>query len=511
MTNLVTREEALLEAARKLDIAPHKYRQAIERFSSMKAHLEQGVYPGTIRVPEVYLQGSFKLGTEIRPFKNSKDADYDIDLVCNLAHLKQYVQPSTVKEQVGDRIRQNGTYARLLDDEGKRCWTLNYAEEDGIGFHMDVLPSISESGLQAHSSAIAATNKDEQEQYSWTTSNPKGFAQWFYEKNGVAFEREKLTQKTQIFNNQRQMYGSVNDVPNIHVKTPLQRAIQLLKRHRDVRFSQSEVENFKPISMIISVLAAKCYQNETTIFETLRNLITRLEQQANQLTAQFIYNQLDASSLYSLITRTQDGKWIISNPTNPGENFADRWHEDDHARAKAFFQWIGWLRDDLININHLVESDLFTKSLVNVYRPTNLPALNFQVSHKDTGNWPIVLNPSYSASVKGSYKTNVFWKGFKSGQSLLKGKQLKFKLQTDVPRPFDVYWQVVNTGQEAREARQLRGEISEHVNTSSSDIFRTESTSYIGDHWVEGFIIKNGVCVAKTGEFIVSVRDTYTR
>ncbi len=182
------------------------------------------------------------------------------------------------------------------------------------------------------------------------------------------------------------MYGSVNDVPNIHVKTPLQRAIQLLKRHRDVRFSQSEVENFKPISMIISVLAAKCYQNETTIFETLRNLITRLEQQANQLTAQFIYNQLDASSLYSLITRTQDGKWIISNPTNPGENFADRWHEDDHAGVKAFFQWIGWLRDDLININHLVESDLFTKSLVNVYRPTNLPALNFQVSHKDTGN-----------------------------------------------------------------------------------------------------------------------------
>ncbi len=185
MTNLVTREEALLEAARKLDIAPHKYRQAIERFSSMKAHLEQGVYPGTIRVPEVYLQGSFKLGTEIRPFKNSKDADYDIDLVCNLAHLKQYVQPSTVKDQVGDRIRQNGTYARLLDDEGKRCWTLNYAEEDGIGFHMDVLPSISESGLQAHSSAIAATNKDEQEQYSWTTSNPKGFAQWFYEKMGL--------------------------------------------------------------------------------------------------------------------------------------------------------------------------------------------------------------------------------------------------------------------------------------------------------------------------------------
>ncbi|MDF4880345.1 nucleotidyltransferase [Vibrio parahaemolyticus] len=511
MTQFVTREEALLAAAEKLDISPSKYKQAIERFNSIKTHLEQGNYPGTTRVPEVYLQGSFKLGTEIRPFKNSKDADYDIDLVCNLAHSKNATQPSTVKEQVGDRIKKNGTYERLLDDEGKRCWTLNYAEEDGIGFHMDVLPSVSESSLLAQRDAIAATNKSEQNQYTWTTSNPKGFAQWFYERNGFAFEREKLIQKTQVFNNQRQLYNSINDVPNIHVKTPLQRAIQLLKRHRDVRFSQSEVESFKPISMIISVLAAKCYQNETTIFDTLRNLITRLEQQANQLNTQFIYNQAYANSLYSLITRTQDGKWIISNPTNPGENFADRWHEDDHARAKAFFQWIGWLRDDLININHMVESDLFTKSLVNVYRPANLPALNFQVAHKDTGNWPIVLNPSYSASIKGSYKTNVFWKGFKSGQPLLKGKQLKFKLQTNVPRPFKVYWQVVNTGQEARDAKQLRGEISEHVNTSSAETFRTESTSYTGDHWVEGFIIKDGECVAKTGEFIVSVRDIYTR
>lgn len=509
MTQLVTREQALLAAAKKLDISPSKYKQAIERFSSMKLHLEQGNYPGTFQVPEVYLQGSFKLGTEIRPFKNSKDADYDIDLVCKLGQLKQSILPSIVKSQVGDRIKENGTYTRLLDDEGKRCWTLNYAEEDGIGFHMDILPSVTESSFLARQHSIAATNKDQDGNFTWTTSNPKGFAEWFYEKNGVAFDREKLIQKQQVFNNQRNLYNSVDDVPNIHVKTPLQRAIQLLKRHRDVRFTQSEIEDYKPISMVISVLAARCYQNETTIYDTLRSMISILSQHSHQISNSFVFNDYYARNTYTQITRTSDGEWVIQNPTNPEENFADRWHEDNNARANAFFQWVAWLREDFINIENYIEEDKFTKSLVDRYKPANLPALSFNVPHKEELEYPIVSN-GYSADIKASYKTNSSsWKRFKSGQVLLKGKELKFKLNTNVSAPFDVYWQVVNTGQEAANVGQLRGEISPQSNTSSDEIYRTESTSYTGDHWVEGFVIKDQRCVAKTGEFVVSIRDTY--
>jgi hypothetical protein len=479
MTQIVSREEALLAAAKKLDISPTKYRQAIDRFNLMRTHLEQGNYLGTSRVPEVYLQGSFKLGTEIRPFKNSKDADYDIDLVCNLGHSKQEVLASTVKNQVGQRIKENGTYARLLDDEGKRCWTLNYAVEDGVGFHMDVLPSV------------------------------KGFAEWFYEKNGVAFDREKLIQKQQVFNSQRNLYNSVDDVPNIHVKTPLQRTIQLLKRHRDVRFSQSEIEDYKPISMVISVLAAQCYQNETTIYDTLKSMISILSQHSHQMSKSFVFNDYYAKNTYTQITRTSDGKWIIPNPTNPGENFADRWHEDNNARANAFFQWVTWLREDFSNIETYIEEDRFTKSLVDIYKPTNLPALSFNMPYKEKLSYPIVVN-GYSADIKASYKTgSSSWKRFESGQILLKNKELKFNLKTNVPPPFDIYWQVVNTGQEAADAGQLRGEISPQSNTTSNEIYRTESTSYTGDHWVECFVIKNDKCFAKTGEFIVSIRDTY--
>ena len=253
MSNLVTREEALQLAASRLDISPSKYKQAMERFQSMKRFLEEGDYEGTDIKPDVYLQGSFKLGTEIRPFKHSKNADYDIDLVCTLGHRKYLTTPQTVKTQVGNRIKSNDTYKRLLDDEGKRCWTLNYAEEDNIGFHMDILPAVPETEETLPAHTIAATNKNSDTHYSWTTSNPKGFAAWFYEKNGEAFNKARPVQKQTIFNQQKKLYQSVDEVPNIHVKTPLQRAIQLLKRHRDIRFSQSDIENFKPISMVISV------------------------------------------------------------------------------------------------------------------------------------------------------------------------------------------------------------------------------------------------------------------
>jgi len=509
MSNYVSREEALIEASSKLDISPSKYKQAIDRFNSMKSFLIEGEYNGALSSTEVYLQGSFKLGTEIRPFKDSKDSDYDIDLVCRLGHLKNSTRVRTIKHQVGDHLKSNGTYKRMLDDEGKRCWTLNYAEEDNIGFHMDVLPSVAEIGILKQDNAIAATNKNENEEYSWTTSNPKGFSEWFYQKNDKVFQQVKTVQKQQVFNKQRHLFNSFDEVPNIHVKTPLQKSIQLLKRHRDVRFFQSEIENFKPISMVITVLAATCYKNESMIFETLDNLIQLLHQQAPQLDNTFVFNAYAAKTAYNLINRTSDGKWIITNPANPGENFADRWHEDEHARAKAFFQWVTWLREDFININEMIEDDRFTKSLVDVYQPSLLPALSFDVPHKQTPDWPMNQPHHYNVEVKASYKTNVFWRIFDSGQPLMKGKELKFKANTNVPKPFEVYWQVVNTGKEAINADQLRGEFLEHSNKGTADIYRTESTSYTGDHWVECFIVKNSVCVAKSGEFIVSIRDRY--
>jgi hypothetical protein len=83
---------------------------------------------------------------------------------------------------------------------------------------------------------------------------------------------------------------------------------------------------------------------------------------------------------------------------------------------------------------------------------------------------------------------------------------LLFSANTDVPKPFDVYWQVVNTGTESNEAKQLRGQIFSSKTAGVGGLTQKETTLYTGMHWIECFIVKNGICVARSGEFVVNIK-----
>ena len=66
-----------------------------------------------------------------------------------------------------------------------------------------------------------------------------------------------------------------------------------------------------------------------------------------------------------------------------------------------------------------------------------------------------------------------------------------------------IYWQVVNTGEEAREQNCLRGQFEE------SNIYnygRHECTAYTGTHWVQAFVVNNGECIAKSKEVLVRIK-----
>lgn len=133
----------LSEIASRLDISPSKYKEAVERYNAVSNWITSGEFTG---VKDIYFypQGSFRLGTVIRPLLGGQDADYDIDLVCEMQVNKSEVIPRDLKQLIGNRLKENGKYKEMLDDEGRRCWTLLYAEEDGIGFHLDVLPAAPE-------------------------------------------------------------------------------------------------------------------------------------------------------------------------------------------------------------------------------------------------------------------------------------------------------------------------------------------------------------------------------
>jgi hypothetical protein len=81
-----------------------------------------------------------------------------------------------------------------------------------------------------------------------------------------------------------------------------------------------------------------------------------------------------------------------------------------------------------------------------------------------------------------------------------KRRDLLFKLvDTDVAEPFKVYWKVRNRGDEAAQLNKLRGEIAEDEGLRQ----KRESTLYTGHHYVECYIVKNGVCVARAREPVI--------
>ncbi len=343
----------LEKVAEDIDIAPSKYQQAVDRYEAVGHWLEDGEYPGCADAPDIYPQGSFRLGTVVRPIRGGKEADYDIDLVCELPIAKDQTDARAVKRMVGDRLREHDRYRRMLDDEGKRCWTLEYAEQDGIGFHLDVLPSVPDPQY-AFDKSIAITNR-QGTFYDWSASNPKGYGDWFDEKNRAAFIRVLAEQKRSIRARATMIYASVDDVPDQLVRTPLQRSIQIMKRHRDVMFNGGTDADYAPISMIVTTLAAHLYRDEPDVYAALTAIVSKLHGHAGLVEHRMIEQTL--ASL-GLIQRTRDGKWYIGNPVNPAENFADRWHEDNHARARAFFQWVDALQEDLVDV--LAENRLGT-------------------------------------------------------------------------------------------------------------------------------------------------------
>jgi len=214
----------------------------------------------------------------------------------------------------------------------------------------------------------------------------------------------------------------------------------------------------------------------------------------------------------------------------PGLKAAGGGATGGYRPAEAFFAWVDWLREDLDDLlNAETHRELETilrrsfgdgpgKRVSSAYSgqppgaqgtPTSgfsrvaRRLLRFDVAHKEAPRWH-VQPTHYHARIKARYRRNGFRPTpFHSNPPALpKHISLDFEVETNVPKPFKVYWQVVNTGDEAYRAGQLRGDF---YDSSSSGRSRTESTAYKGMHWVEGFVVKNGVCVARTGEFVVNI------
>ncbi|MFQ7309942.1 MAG: nucleotide-binding domain-containing protein [Mediterraneibacter sp.] len=88
-----------------------------------------------------------------------------------------------------------------------------------------------------------------------------------------------------------------------------------------------------------------------------------------------------------------------------------------------------------------------------------------------------------------------FWlrKALHERHILRHNKSLTFQIEyCDAPKPYSIYWKVRNVGDVAESKDMIRGEI---IKTDSKT--HKERTSFQGPHFVECYIIKDNVCVAR--------------
>ena len=431
--------DVLTKTAEALDIPGHVYEDAVLKYESVGAWLSADDSELKDLAPAVYPQGSFRLGTVIRPIAKY---DYDIDLVCLLDRAKDQTTQKKLKDLVGDRLKKHPDLKGIVSP-GCRCWLLDYPAESNLpAFHMDVLPSI--PNTQRPQTGILLTDRD---LIQWQKSNPKAYADWF---SG----RMKTILLEKIAAAARDSRVNVEDVPEWQIKTPLQIAVQLLKRHRDVYFASAPDD--RPISIIITTLAAHAYRNQPDVHDALIDITRDMEKFIQQ----------------------RDGHWWIPNPVEPEENFADRWNQYP-GRRNNFVRWLEQAKRDFVQLagkqrlEEVVDSlrapigtTIMAKVERNLGLASSVPAATVptirvapigDISHRRHAPWSIYN--TYNATMKSSvhYKKNGRKLWPLADRILYKNLWLRFELETNTPPPFEIAWQVVNTGKEAADAGQLRG------------------------------------------------------
>jgi hypothetical protein len=294
------RQNLLVTLSNLLDIPPHLEQEIRDKYDEIAKCLgaeDSVLLPFS---PNLYPQGSMRLGTVIRPILPG--FEYDLDLVCCLrVCTKENMTQDQLKALVGLRLKQK--YPKNLK-ESQRCWTLQFN-----GYHIDILPAMPNPDRKPTGIHITDTK-----QTRWLTSNPIAYHEWFKIRQlvQVLLEKSILAKARGV---------TVDQIPDYQVRTPLQRAVQILKRHRDI-YSANDLEN-QPVSIIITTLAAHAYDNNADLEQTLLLLSATMKDHIEQ----------------------RDGVYWVANPTDPGENFADKWRQHPE-RAQKFFAWLEQLNSD---------------------------------------------------------------------------------------------------------------------------------------------------------------------
>lgn len=407
------------------------------------------------RVLDSIPQGSWAHRTIIRP---ASGLEFDADFLLQLSEdVAWNLDPRKYSGAVSSALGDHGTYGTMSATKD-RCVRVTYAND----CHIDVVPYvILSSGREVI--VNRATNEFED-------TNPVGFTEWLQEKDDLT--------------------GS-----------DLRKAIRLLKYLRDAR------DAFKIKSVLLTTLvgnvvdAWRAYDPDyygdvpTTLLHLVENLDAWLQ--------------------------LRPLKPSIGDPSCPSTTFDHRWNDKQYKSFRdsvhdlapkirtaydasgvetsvaAWQSVFGASFPTALAARPVTDSAVMVDKGVRPDRAPNERFIEEMFTVHETQRVEItceVSEPEYPSRAARR-------RALRSRRGRVpKRRSLLFRITgTDVAPPFDVYWKIRNRGEEAQDLGQLRGEI--HLDEGRHE--RSESTAYTGHHYVECYIVKGGVCVARTRESVI--------
>jgi hypothetical protein len=228
-------ESILFGICEKLQLTPSLYDLATERYETIIKVLRKDPVFKNVEL-NIYPHGSFRLKTTVKPLTGE---EFDLDFVAELP-IDSDMKPKELYAHIIRILQNDGNYRDKIEPKN-RCVRVNYAND----FHMDIMPS---KLIDMSTSEIIVPDRDLKSWYHH--SNPKGFANWFEEKARTRILNEIFESRYAQFDTEH-----ISDQETALNLEPLRRAVQLVKRYRNVYCDRTKKEPVR--SIVICALMGK--------------------------------------------------------------------------------------------------------------------------------------------------------------------------------------------------------------------------------------------------------------
>ena len=404
---------------------------------------EYNVENGTsYSIVETCVQGSVAMSTVVQNQEN--DYDIDVAIVFDKSVLGEKGAQST-RNMVANALKRKTKQFNAEPEVKTSCVRVRYAD----GYHIDF------AVYRRCWDYPTKRYKYEHAGDDWTERELKGLTDWFKKQNDNS-------------------------------EGKLRKVIRLSKM-----FCRSR-EDWKnmPSGLLQTILCDEKLQSsyeriDQLFYYTMQEVVCRLESDTSVIAP--VDNGRDLTPRKSDVQKMTNWKNRLKSKLEDLEVL----FKDDCSQDDAIQAWYGFF-------NH----DYWKNQVSRASNYSLATEIKTIVSYNDTEQF---IEDLFPVSIQYDCRISCFVSGDGWRESLLSAFLSKyrkfiphnFKVRcvlsyTDCPEDYRVFWKVKNVGPEAERKNCMRGQIMERGRSIS------ESTSFFGNHYIECYIVKDGICVART-------------